>query len=180
MNILPTKVEGVLIIEPKIFHDSRGFFMESWNQTTFNNAVGREINFVQDNHSLSTIGVLRGLHFQNPVAQGKLIRVIEGEILDVAVDIRKDSPSFGKFAAIELSAENHRQLWVPEGCAHGFLVKSKVAQILYKATNYYSVENEHCIKWDDKDLQIDWKLTSEPILSEKDLNGIQFKDSQFS
>jgi len=179
MNILPTEVNDVLIIEPKIFQDNRGFFMESWNQKLFNDAVGREIIFVQDNHSRSSIGVLRGLHYQNPVAQGKLIRVIEGEILDVAVDIRKNSSTFGKYVAINLSANNYRQLWVPEGCAHGFLVKSKVAQILYKATNYYSFENEHCIMWDDKDLKIDWELTGDPVLSKRDQNGTEFQNSIF-
>ena len=179
MNILPTNVNDVLIIEPKIYPDSRGFFMESWNQVAFDNAVGEHVNFVQDNHSLSSIGVLRGLHYQNPIPQGKLIRVIEGKVLDVAVDMRKNSSTFGEYAAIELSSQNMNQLWIPEGCAHGFLVKSKTAQILYKATNFYSKENEHCLKWDDKDLQINWNLSKKPILSDRDENGIEFKNSSF-
>ena len=169
MNILPTEVNDVLIIEPKIFQDNRGFFMESWNQKLFNDAVGREINFVQDNHSRSSIGVLRGLHYQNPVAQGKLIRVIEGEILDVAVDIRKNSSTFGKYVAINLSANNYRQLWVPEGCAHGFQALVPESELIYFHTAFYSATAEAGVHVQDPDLAIDWPL---PV------NNLSVRDSE--
>ncbi|EOS7255630.1 dTDP-4-dehydrorhamnose 3,5-epimerase, partial [Escherichia coli] len=161
----------VLIFEPKVFGDERGFFMESFNQKVFEEAVGRKVEFVQDNHSKSSKGVLRGLHYQlEPYAQGKLVRCVVGEVFDVAVDIRKSSPTFGKWVGVNLSAENKRQLWIPEGFAHGFLVLSEIAEFVYKTTNYYHPESEGCIKWDDSFLMIDWP--NKPIaISEKDKKG---------
>ncbi|HFP1486199.1 TPA: dTDP-4-dehydrorhamnose 3,5-epimerase, partial [Escherichia coli] len=157
--------------EPKVFGDERGFFMESFNQKVFEEAVGRKVEFVQDNHSKSSKGVLRGLHYQlEPYAQGKLVRCVVGEVFDVAVDIRKSSPTFGKWVGVNLSAENKRQLWIPEGFAHGFLVLSEIAEFVYKTTNYYHPESEGCIKWDDSFLMIDWP--NKPIaISEKDKKG---------
>ncbi|EGE0942598.1 TPA: dTDP-4-dehydrorhamnose 3,5-epimerase, partial [Escherichia coli] len=153
------------------FGDERGFFMESFNQKVFEEAVGRKVEFVQDNHSKSSKGVLRGLHYQlEPYAQGKLVRCVVGEVFDVAVDIRKSSPTFGKWVGVNLSAENKRQLWIPEGFAHGFLVLSEIAEFVYKTTNYYHPESEGCIKWDDSFLMIDWP--NKPIaISEKDKKG---------
>ncbi|HFP0209150.1 TPA: dTDP-4-dehydrorhamnose 3,5-epimerase, partial [Escherichia coli] len=154
-----------------VFGDERGFFMESFNQKVFEEAVGRKVEFVQDNHSKSSKGVLRGLHYQlEPYAQGKLVRCVVGEVFDVAVDIRKSSPTFGKWVGVNLSAENKRQLWIPEGFAHGFLVLSEIAEFVYKTTNYYHPESEGCIKWDDSFLMIDWP--NKPIaISEKDKKG---------
>ncbi|EEV4487488.1 dTDP-4-dehydrorhamnose 3,5-epimerase, partial [Escherichia coli] len=164
-------IPDVLIFEPKVFGDERGFFMESFNQKVFEEAVGRKVEFVQDNHSKSSKGVLRGLHYQlEPYAQGKLVRCVVGEVFDVAVDIRKSSPTFGKWVGVNLSAENKRQLWIPEGFAHGFLVLSEIAEFVYKTTNYYHPESEGCIKWDDSFLMIDWP--NKPIaISEKDKKG---------
>ncbi|EHY3900118.1 dTDP-4-dehydrorhamnose 3,5-epimerase, partial [Escherichia coli] len=166
-----TEIPDVLIFEPKVFGDERGFFMESFNQKVFEEAVGRKVEFVQDNHSKSSKGVLRGLHYQlEPYAQGKLVRCVVGEVFDVAVDIRKSSPTFGKWVGVNLSAENKRQLWIPEGFAHGFLVLSEIAEFVYKTTNYYHPESEGCIKWDDSFLMIDWP--NKPIaISEKDKKG---------
>jgi dTDP-4-dehydrorhamnose 3,5-epimerase len=177
MKITSTKIEGILIIEPKVFNDERGFFLESWNQKKFNKEVGKDINFVQDNHSHSTKGVLRGLHYQLHKTQSKLVRVVTGTVLDVAVDIRKTSKTFGQHVAIELSAENNKQLWIPAGCAHGFMVISDFADFLYKTTDYYQPEDEHCIQCYDPDLNIDWNMNStiQPILSEKDKKGTSFK-----
>ncbi|MGL4170961.1 dTDP-4-dehydrorhamnose 3,5-epimerase [Morganella morganii] len=159
MNISKTKIPDVLIIEPKVFGDERGFFYESYNHKKFEQAVGKEVNFVQDNHSKSTKGVLRGLHFQKaPYAQGKLVRCVVGEVFDVAVDIRENSDTYGQWVGIILSAENKRQLWIPEGFAHGFLVLSETAEFLYKATNYYHPESEGGIIWDDKNISIDWPI----------------------
>ena len=171
MNVIKTEIPDVLIFEPKVFGDERGFFMESFNQKIFEEAVGRKVEFVQDNHSKSTKGVLRGLHYQlEPYAQGKLVRCVVGEVFDVAVDIRKSSPTFGKWVGVNLSAENKRQLWIPEGFAHGFLVLSEIAEFVYKTTNYYHPESEGCIKWDDSFLMIDWP--NKPIaISEKDKKG---------
>ncbi|HFP9649674.1 TPA: dTDP-4-dehydrorhamnose 3,5-epimerase, partial [Escherichia coli] len=165
------EIPDVLIFEPKVFGDERGFFMESFNQKVFEEAVGRKVEFVQDNHSKSSKGVLRGLHYQlEPYAQGKLVRCVVGEVFDVAVDIRKSSPTFGKWVGVNLSAENKRQLWIPEGFAHGFLVLSEIAEFVYKTTNYYHPESEGCIKWDDSFLMIDWP--NKPIaISEKDKKG---------
>ena len=172
MKTTPTTIPGVVTIEPKVFGDARGFFFESFNQRELEAALGRPMRFVQDNHSRSTRGVLRGLHYQLPNPQGKLVRVVEGEIFDVAVDVRRGSPTFGKWESDLLSAENKRQLWVPEGFAHGFLVLSEVAQVLYKATGYYSPADEQCIRWDDPSIAIDWPLHgSTPMLSAKDAAG---------
>ncbi|EJQ5954143.1 dTDP-4-dehydrorhamnose 3,5-epimerase [Escherichia coli] len=171
MNVIKTEIPDVLIFEPKVFGDERGFFMESFYQKVFEEAVGRKVEFVQDNHSKSSKGVLRGLHYQlEPYAQGKLVRCVVGEVFDVAVDIRKSSPTFGKWVGVNLSAENKRQLWIPEGFAHGFLVLSEIAEFVYKTTNYYHPESEGCIKWDDSFLMIDWP--NKPIaISEKDKKG---------
>jgi dTDP-4-dehydrorhamnose 3,5-epimerase len=171
MNVIPTEIADVLIIEPKVFADERGFFMESFNQQRFNEIVGREVNFVQDNHSRSSKGVLRGLHYQlPPMAQGKLVRVTQGEVFDVAVDLRRSSPTFGKWTGVILSGENKRQFWIPEGFAHGFYVLSETADFLYKTTNYYSPECDCSLYWNDHSLSIDWGISS-PILSEKDANA---------
>ena len=171
MNILPTKIPDVLIIEPRVFQDDRGFFMESFNSKVFAEKLGIAESFVQDNHSRSSQNVLRGLHYQIEQAQGKLVRAIVGSILDVAVDIRKQSPTFGQWVSCLLSAENKRMLWVPAGFAHGFLVVSDVAEVLYKTTDYYAPQYERSILWNDPDIGIDWGLTTEPILSGKDQAG---------
>ena len=168
MQITPTSIPDVLIIEPKVFGDDRGFFFESFNQLSFEKAIGRKVNFVQDNHSKSSKGVLRGLHYQIKQPQGKLVRVVDGSVLDVAVDIRKSSPTFGKHTAVELTAENKRQLWVPEGFAHGFLVLSEAAEFLYKTTDYYAPEFERSIIWNDSDIGINWPAGLSPSLSQKD------------
>ncbi len=170
MKITTTAIEGVLILEPKVFGDERGFFFESFNQRAFNEAVGQAVDFVQDNHSRSAKGVLRGLHFQRaPHAQGKLVRVTQGSVFDVAVDIRPDSATFGRWVGVELSAHNHRQLWIPPGLAHGFLVTSDSADFLYKTTDYYRLESEGSVRWDDPDLAIAWPLEGlTPALSAKD------------
>ncbi|EGP0659296.1 dTDP-4-dehydrorhamnose 3,5-epimerase [Salmonella enterica] len=168
MNVIKTEIPDVLIFEPKVFSDERGFFMESFNQKVFEEAVGRKIEFVQDNHSKSTKGVLRGLHYQvEPYAQGKLVRCIAGEVFDVAVDIRKDSETFGKWVGVNISSENKRQLWIPEGFAHGFLVLSDSADFLYKTSNYYSPIHERGIVWNDPTININWPINIDKILSEK-------------
>jgi dTDP-4-dehydrorhamnose 3,5-epimerase len=167
-----TDLPGVLVLEPKLFRDERGFFMESYNRARFSEAVGRDVEFVQDNHSRSSRGVLRGLHYQLPPrAQGKLVRAIAGEIFDVAVDIRRSSPNFGKWTGVHLSAENCRQLWVPAGFAHGFLVISDVAEVLYKASDYYSPTSERSIAWNDSRLAIDWPAVADPTLAPKDASA---------
>ncbi|WP_411386210.1 dTDP-4-dehydrorhamnose 3,5-epimerase [Pseudomonas sp. MPB03] len=171
MNVIATCLPDVLIIEPKVFGDDRGFFYESFNARAFAEATGSTLQFVQDNHSRSTRGVLRGLHYQIEQAQGKLVRVTAGEVLDIAVDIRRSSPTFGQWAGVRLSAQNHRQLWVPPGFAHGFVVLSESADFLYKTTDYYAPSAERCIRWDDPQLAIDWALDDAPILSAKDQNG---------
>ncbi|PWE40464.1 dTDP-4-dehydrorhamnose 3,5-epimerase [Pseudomonas prosekii] len=171
MNVIETALPGVLIIEPKVFGDERGFFYESFNAKAFAEATGLNTQFVQDNHSRSQRGVLRGLHYQLENVQGKLVRVTAGEVLDVAVDIRRSSAHFGQWVAVRLSADNHRQLWVPEGFAHGFVVLSEVAEFLYKTTDYYTPSAERCIRWDDPTLAIDWQLHAAPQLSAKDQNG---------
>lgn len=169
MNVIETEIPEVLIFEPKVFGDDRGFFFESFTQKKFEEAVGREIVFVQDNHSKSNKGVLRGLHYQlEPYAQGKLVRCIVGEVFDVAVDIRKNSPTFCKWVGAFLSADNKRQLWIPEGFAHGFLVLSDTAEFVYKTTNYYSKSHDRGIIWNDPTLNISWPLDCDPILSDKD------------
>ena len=170
MKVTTTAIEGVLIIEPRVFGDERGFFFESFNQRAFNEAVGQPVDFVQDNHSRSAKGVLRGLHFQRPPhAQGKLVRVTQGSVFDVAVDIRPDSATFGRWVGVELSGANHRQMWIPAGLAHGFLVTSDSADFLYKTTDYYRPESEGSVRWDDPDLAIAWPLEGiTPALSAKD------------
>ncbi|EXF91256.1 dTDP-4-dehydrorhamnose 3,5-epimerase [Pseudomonas fluorescens HK44] len=177
MNVVTTDLPGVLIIEPKVFGDERGFFYESFNAKAFEAATGLNPTFVQDNHSRSQKGVLRGLHYQLENTQGKLVRVIAGEVLDVAVDIRRSSPHFGQSVAVRLSAENNRQLWVPEGFAHGFAVLSDYAEFLYKTTDYYTPSAERCIRWDDPALGIDWQLSEAPQLSAKDQAGKLLKDA---
>ncbi|HCI7748579.1 TPA: dTDP-4-dehydrorhamnose 3,5-epimerase [Escherichia coli] len=168
MNVIKTEIPDVLIFEPKVFGDERGFFMESFNQKVFEEAVGRKVEFVQDNHSKSSKGVLRGLHYQlEPYAQGKLVRCVVGEVFDVAVDIRKSSPTFGKWVGVNLSAENKRQLWIPEGFAHGFLVLSETAEFVYKTTNFYNLNSERGIMWNDPNINITWPI-SEVLLSSKD------------
>jgi len=175
MKVTPLAIADVLLIEPKIFGDERGFFYESFNQNAFNAATGLTLNFVQDNHSKSAKNVLRGLHYQMaPHAQGKLVRVVAGEVFDVAVDIRQDSPTYGKWVGERLSADNKRQLWIPPGLAHGFLVLSESAEFLYKTTDYYAPDCERCIAWNDPDLKIAWPLAGAPILSGKDLQGQSF------
>ena len=168
MNITPTAIPDVLLIEPKVFDDERGFFFESFNHAKFEAAIGRQVKFVQDNHSKSAKNVLRGLHYQIQQPQGKLVRVVQGEVFDVAVDIRKGSPTFGRWVGEVLSADNNKQLWVPEGFAHGFLVLSDTAEFLYKTTNYYAPEFERSIIWSDPDIAIKWPLDVEPTLSVKD------------
>lgn len=169
MNVIPTEIPDVLIIEPKVFGDDRGFFFESYNERAFREATGLDVQFVQDNHSRSVKGVLRGLHYQlPPVAQGKLVRCVVGEVFDVAVDVRRGSLTFGKWVGVRLSAENKRQLWIPSGFAHGFLVMSCVAEFLYMTTEYYAPEYERGIIWDDPELKIKWPISGKPQLSGKD------------
>ena len=174
MQVTTTTIDGVLMLEPRVFGDARGFFYESYNGKAFAAAIGREVEFLQDNHSKSVRGVLRGLHFQlAPHAQGKLVRVSQGEIFDVAVDIRKDSPTYGQWHGAILSAENKRQMWIPPGLAHGFLVLSETAEVLYKTTDYYMPELERCLRWDDPSLNIAWPLAGlQPQLSVKDAQGL--------
>lgn len=174
MNALPTAIPDVFILEPRVFEDARGFFFESFNQAAFEKATGCRERFVQDNHSFSRRGVLRGMHYQDPQPQGKLVRAIRGTIYDVAADIRPDSPTCGRWVAVELSAENRRQIWVPSGLAHGFLVLSDTAEVLYKTTDYYLPSAERCIIWNDPTLAIDWPLTGPPTLSPKDAQGLPF------
>ncbi|HHQ4545529.1 dTDP-4-dehydrorhamnose 3,5-epimerase [Aeromonas veronii] len=174
MNVIKTAIPDVLIFEPKVFGDERGFFFESFNHKLFEEAVGYQVNFVQDNHSKSSKGVLRGLHYQlPPYAQGKLVRCVAGEVFDVAVDIRKSSPTFGKWVGVHLSGENKRQLWIPEGFAHGFVTLSDTAEFLYKTTNYYSPTHERSILWSDKNINIKWSNMDlfSPIVSKKDIEG---------
>jgi dTDP-4-dehydrorhamnose 3,5-epimerase len=170
MKLTRTAIDGVLILEPRVFGDERGFFLESYNQKVFDDALGHELRFVQDNHSRSAKGVLRGLHYQLPPhAQGKLVRVTQGSVFDVAVDMRRSSPTFGRWVGVELSGQNHKQLWLPPGLAHGFLVTSDSADFLYKTTRYYAPEAERCVRWDDPAIGIDWSvLGGSPTLSAKD------------
>lgn len=171
MNVVRTSIPDLLIIEPKVFGDDRGFFFESFNRRRFAELTLRDIDFVQDNHSRSEKNVLRGLHYQIQHPQGKLVRVTQGAVLDVAVDIRKSSQTYGKHVALELSAENKRMLWIPEGFAHGFLVLTDTAEFLYKTSDYWFPEHERCIRWDDSVLAIDWRLQGTPALSTKDAQG---------
>ncbi|MDP3798961.1 MAG: dTDP-4-dehydrorhamnose 3,5-epimerase [Polaromonas sp.] len=180
MNVISTTIPDVLIIEPKVFGDARGFFFESFNQAKFAAATGQNVNFVQDNHSRSAQGVLRGLHYQIQQPQGKLVRVVQGEVFDVAVDIRKSSPTFGQWVGQILSADNKRQLWVPEGFAHGFVVMSDTAEFLYKTTDYYAPQFERCIAWNDPAIGIQWPLplNTPPLLSGKDQMGLKMHDAE--
>ncbi len=171
MIAIPTAIPDLLIIEPEVFGDDRGFFFESHNRRKLAEMIGRDVDFVQDNHSRSAKNVLRGLHYQIRHPQGKLVRVVQGTVLDVAVDIRKNSPAFGQHVRLELSAENKRMLWIPEGFAHGFVVLSDTAEFLYKTTDYWFPEHERCLRWDDPALAIDWKLQGAPALSGKDAQG---------
>lgn len=177
MNVTVSELPEVLIIEPKVFGDERGFFYESFNAKTFAEKTGISAQFVQDNHSRSQKGVLRGLHYQIENAQGKLVRVTAGSVFDIAVDIRRSSPHFGKWFGLELSAENAKQLWIPPGFAHGFVVLSDYAEFLYKTTDYYTPSAERCIRWDDPDLAINWQLSEAPTLSAKDQVGKLLKDA---
>lgn len=177
MNVIETPLNDVFIIEPKVFGDERGFFYESFNLKAFREATGVTDEFVQDNHSRSQKGVLRGLHYQIQQSQGKLVRVIKGEVYDVAVDLRKSSSTFGQAYGVVLSEENHRQFWVPKGFAHGFVVTSDAAEFLYKTTDYYAPEYERSIIWNDPDFAIDWPIDGEPLLSAKDKEGVLFKDA---
>jgi len=173
MQAIETPIPGVWVLEPKVFGDARGFFFESWNARGFREATGVATDFVQDNHSRSARGVLRGLHYQIQNPQGKLVRVVRGAVFDVAVDLRRSSPTFGRWFGAELSEENQRQMWVPPGCAHGFVVRSEFADFLYKATDYYAPEHERCIAWNDPTLGVDWGI-AEPVLSAKDRQGVAF------
>jgi dTDP-4-dehydrorhamnose 3,5-epimerase len=177
MNVARTAIPDVAVIEPKVFGDARGFFLESWNARAFAIA-GIRAEFVQDNHARSARNVLRGLHYQIRQPQGKLVRAVAGEIFDVAVDLRRSSPTFGRWVGINLSADNKRMAWVPAGFAHGYLVLSEVAEVLYKATDYYAPEHERSIVWNDPDVGIAWPITGEPVLSAKDAAGVRFRDAE--
>ena len=177
MKVTPLAIPDVLLIEPEIFGDDRGFFFESFNQNKFEEAVGYKINFVQDNHSKSVRGVLRGLHYQlAPKAQGKLVRVIQGEVFDVAVDLRQSSPTFGKWVGEMLSSDNKKQMWIPKGFAHGFVTLSETAEFLYKTTDFYAPSYEHSILWNDPVVGVDWHYEGIPSLSKKDLDAVPLKD----
>jgi dTDP-4-dehydrorhamnose 3,5-epimerase len=172
MDVIRTGIPEVLILEPRVFGDARGFFYESYNEREFSSSTGSRARFVQDNHSRSARNVLRGLHYQVRQPQGKLVRVIDGEIYDVAVDVRRSSPTFGKWASVVLSSQNRRMLWIPAGFAHGFLVTSEHAEVLYKATDYWAPEHERCIAWNDPQLAIPWPLQGVPVMSGKDRQGL--------
>jgi dTDP-4-dehydrorhamnose 3,5-epimerase len=176
--VLDTGIADVKVIEPVVHGDARGFFLESFNEQTFREHLGRDVHFVQDNHSRSERGVLRGLHYQVDRVQGKLVRVVRGEIFDVAVDLRESSPTFGKWVGTWLSAENFRQLWIGEGFAHGFVVTSDVAEVLYKTTDFYSPNDERCISWCDPELGIEWPIEGEPTMSDRDRRGVPFADAE--
>jgi len=178
MNIIKTEIPEVLVIEPHVFGDARGFFYESFNQQVWLQKTGLRTTFVQDNHSRSEKNVLRGLHYQISQPQGKLVRVVRGAVFDVAVDIRRSSPTLGRWVGRELSDDNHRQMWIPEGFAHGFLVLSDVAEFLYKTTDYWAPQHERTILWNDPDLAIGWPLQNPPILSAKDTQGTPFKEAE--
>lgn len=174
---IPTAIPEVLVLEPRVFGDARGFFFESFNARDFARATGLNVDFVQDNHSKSAKGVLRGLHYQIQHAQGKLVRVVEGEVFDVAVDLRRSSPTFGRWVGERLSADNHRQLWVPPGFAHGFVVLSESAQFLYKTTDYWSPEHERSLLWNDPAIGIDWPIDAQPLLAAKDAAAPRLRDA---
>ncbi len=174
MQVVQTAIPEVLILEPQVYGDERGFFFESFNQQKFETLTGAKVDFVQDNHSKSAVNVLRGLHYQIQQPQGKLVRVVAGEVFDVAVDLRRQSATFGKWVGVILSAENKRQLWVPPGFAHGFLVLKEGTEFLYKTTDYYAPQHERCIRWDDPEIGIEWPLVNDPVLSAKDQLGLDF------
>lgn len=178
MKVTRLDIPDVVLLEPKVFGDDRGFFFESFNQQRFEESIGRKVDFVQDNHSRSAKGVLRGLHYQIQQPQGKLVRVTQGEVFDVAVDLRKSSATYGKWVGAMLSAENKHQLWIPEGFAHGFVVLSHTADFLYKTSNYYAPEHERCIIWNDAKLNIIWPTAIQPILSTKDMQGKSFEEAE--
>ena len=178
MKVIQSTLPDVLILEPKVYGDERGFFFESYNEKVLAEVAGITAHFVQDNHSRSAKNVLRGLHYQIKQPQGKLVRVVAGEVFDVAVDIRKNSPTLGKWAGFNLSAENKRMAWIPSGFAHGFLVLSDYAEFLYKTTDYWAPEHERCIRWNDTDLAVDWPLQGEPVLSAKDQGGVAFRAAE--
>lgn len=178
MKATSLAIPDVVLIEPRVFGDGRGYFLESFNQAQFESAIGRQVKFVQDNHSRSAKNVLRGMHYQIQHPQGKLVRVVQGEVFDVAVDIRRSSPSFGKWVGEFLSAENKRQLWIPEGFAHGFVVLTDVAEFLYKTTDYYAPAQERCIAWNDDALDIQWPIGGDPILSAKDAQGLPLSQAE--
>jgi dTDP-4-dehydrorhamnose 3,5-epimerase len=175
MKVTPGALPEVLMLEPRVFGDERGFFLESYNQRVFREATGVDADFVQDNHSRSARNVLRGLHYQLKQAQGKLVRVVAGEVFDVVVDLRRSSPRFGRWMGLHLSAENKRMLWIPGGFAHGFLVLKEATEVLYKATDYYAPEHERCVVWNDPDIAIEWPLAGVPLVSEKDGRGVALK-----
>ncbi len=178
MKVTPGTLPEVLLLEPRIFGDERGFFLESYNKRMFRELTGVEADFVQDNHSRSARNVLRGLHYQLQQPQGKLVRVVAGEIFDVAVDLRRSSPRFGQWMGANLSAENKRMLWIPAGFAHGFLALSEVTEVLYKTTDYYAPVHERCVLWSDPDVGVEWQLTGEPVVSEKDRRGTALKAAE--
>ena len=178
MKVTPTALSGAVVLEPKVFGDARGFFLESFNRRVFREATGFDGEFVQDNHSRSSRGVLRGLHYQLQQTQGKLVRVVRGAVFDVAVDLRRSSPTFGRWAGVELTEDNQKQFWVPPGFAHGFVVLSESADFLYKATDYYAPQHERSIAWNDPRIGIDWPADMQPELSEKDRNGVAFANAE--
>jgi len=178
MKVTRTEITDVLILEPKVFGDARGFFLESYNEKVFREATGLALDFVQDNHSRSGRGVLRGLHYQLKQPQGKLVRVVRGAVFDVAVDVRRSSPTFGKWVGTELTEDNHRQFWVPPGFAHGFVVLSETADFLYKTTDYYAPAHERCIVWNDPEIGIEWPFGGTPLVSEKDAKGLRWQDAE--
>jgi len=179
MEVIETTISDVKLLKPKVFGDERGFFMESYNQKTLKDLCGLDVDFVQDNHSRSTKNVLRGLHYQMEQAQGKLVRVVSGEVFDVAVDLRQSSATFGQWAGTVLSGQNHHQFYVPPGFAHGFVVLSETADFLYKTTDYYAPQHEKCISWDDPEIGIEWPIDGEPSLSEKDKAGVSFQQAVY-
>lgn len=178
MKVTRTEIPDVLLLEPRVFVDERGFFLESWNAREFNSAIGSDVQFVQDNLSRSALGVLRGLHYQIRQPQGKLVRVVSGRVFDVAVDLRKSSATFGRWVGVELSEHNYRQVWVPPGFAHGFLVLSESADVLYKTTDYYAPEHERCLIWNDAEIGVSWPLDREPVLHPKDRLGLPFSRAE--
>jgi dTDP-4-dehydrorhamnose 3,5-epimerase len=178
VNIIKTDIPDVLILEPRVFEDTRGYFSETFNAKTWRETTGLDVEFVQDNHSRSCRGVVRGLHYQIQSPQGKLVRVVRGEVFDVALDLRRSSPTFGRWTGVTLTAENHRQCWIPVGFAHGFMAVSESADVLYKTTDYYAPEHERSIAWDDPELSIDWPLDAASILSDKDRGAVSFGEAE--